>query len=136
MRLPSNLSWNVIFLIVLLLLLDTFAQIVFKIGVTHLGEFPTENLFNIWKYCMQLALNPFVISGLVALCFAFFIWLILISKVDLSFAHPMTSLVYATIPLSASWILNEPIHWNQLVGIVIIVIGVYVVSDDASKVDS
>lgn len=132
MRLPSNLSLHVVCLIALLLLLDTFAQIFFKIGVTQLGEFPTGSLSNILYYSVQLAQNIFVISGVVALIFAFFTWLILISKVDLSFAHPMTSLVYATIPLSASLMLNEPLHWNQMIGISIIVLGVFIVSDEAS----
>ena len=132
MRLPSNLSLHVVCLIALLLLLDTCAQIFFKIGVTQLGEFPTGSLSNILYYSVQLAQNIFVISGVVALIFAFFTWLILISKVDLSFAHPMTSLVYATIPLSASLMLNEPLHWNQMIGISIIVLGVFIVSDEAS----
>ncbi|MBC7698750.1 MAG: EamA family transporter [Bacteroidia bacterium] len=132
MRLPSNLSLHVVCLIALLLLVDTFAQIFFKIGVTQLGEFPMGSFSNILHYSVQLAQNIFVISGVVALIFAFFTWLILISKVDLSFAHPMTSLVYATIPLSASLMLNEPLHWNQMIGISIIVLGVFIVSDEAS----
>jgi drug/metabolite transporter (DMT)-like permease len=130
MRLPSRLTWDVIALIALLLVLDTFAQIFFKMGVTHLGEFPTGNLADIFHYCVQMVFNPFVISGIVALFFAFFTWLTLISKVDLSFAHPMTSLVFVTIPLSASWLLNESMHWSQIVGIILVVFGVFTISDD------
>ena len=63
---------------------------------------------------------------------AFFTWLTLISKVDLSFAHPMTSLVFVTIPLSASWLLHEPLHWSQIVGVILIVLGVFTVSDDGA----
>ena len=132
MRLTSNSILQVVSLIALLLLLDTFAQIFFKLGVTQLGEFPTGNFSNMCKYSLQLAQNIYIIGGVVALIFAFFTWLILISKVDLSFAHPMTSLVYATIPLSASLMLNEPLHWNQMIGISIIVLGVFIVSDEAS----
>ncbi len=132
MRLPSRLTWDVIALIALLLVLDTFAQIFFKMGVTHLGEFPTSNLTEVFEYCADMALNPFVVGGIIALFFAFFTWLKLISKVDLSFAHPMTSLVFVTIPLSASWLLHEPFHWSQIVGIILIVLGVFTVSDDGA----
>ena len=132
MRLPSRLTWDVIALIALLLVLDTFAQIFFKMGVTHLGEFPTSNLTEVFKYCADMALNPFVVGGIVALFFAFFTWLKLIAKVDLSFAHPMTSLVFVTIPLSASWLLHEPLHWSQIIGIILIVLGVFTVSDDGA----
>jgi multidrug transporter EmrE-like cation transporter len=130
MQFSKLLSIQVIVLIALLLLFDTFAQLAFKIAVTHLGEFTTQNLSVIWRYCLQLAVNPYVICGVIALIFALITWLTLISKVDLSFAHPMTSLVYVAIPLSATLFLNEPLHWYQLVGIVFIVVGVFVISDD------
>ena len=126
---------EVFVLITLLLLFDTFAQLAFKIAVTQLGEFPTQNMSVIWHYCLQLATNLYVVGGVLALIFALFTWLTLISKVDLSFAHPMTSLAYATIPLAATFFLHEPLHWPQMLGIALIVIGVIVISDDETKHD-
>ena len=132
MQISKLLNTQVIVLIVLLLILDTFAQLAFKIAVTQLGEFPTQNISVIWYYCLQLATNLYVISGALALILALFTWLTLISKVDLSFAHPMTSLAYMTIPLAGTFFLHEPLHWPQMLGIVLIVIGVMVISDDES----
>lgn len=132
MQISKLLNTQVIVLIVLLLILDTFAQLAFKIAVTQLGEFPTQNISVIWYYCLQLATNLYVISGVLALILALFTWLTLISKVDLSFAHPMTSLAYMTIPLAGTFFLHEPLHWPQMLGIVLIVIGVMVISDDES----
>ncbi len=132
MQISKLLSTQVIGLIALLLIFDTFAQLAFKIAVTQLGEFPTQNISVIWYYCLQLATNPYVISGALALILALFTWLTLISKVDLSFAHPMTSLAYMTIPLAGTFFLHEPLHWPQMLGIVLIVIGVMVISDDDS----
>ncbi len=126
----SKLSLDAIFLILLLLFLDTLAQIFFKIGVTNLGEFPVENFYAIGKYTLQLVSNPFVVGGVVALIFAFFTWLMLISKVDLSFAHPLTSLVYVTIPLCSFWLLREPVSTKLFIGIAFIVCGVFVISKD------
>ena len=132
MQISKLLNTQVIVLIALLLILDTFAQLAFKIAVTQLGEFPTQNISVIWYYCLQLATNLYVISGVLALILALFTWLTLISKVDLSFAHPMTSLAYMTIPLAGTFFLHEPLHWPQMLGIVLIVIGVMVISDDES----
>ena len=132
MQISKLLNTQLIVLIVLLLILDTFAQLAFKIAVTQLGEFPTQNISVIWYYCLQLATNLYVISGVLALILALFTWLTLISKVDLSFAHPMTSLAYMTIPLAGTFFLHEPLHWPQMLGIVLIVIGVMVISDDES----
>ena len=133
MQIKKLLSPQVFVLIALLLLFDTFSQLAFKIAVTQLGEFPTQNISVIWHYCLQLAMNLYVIGGVLALILALFTWLTLISKVDLSFAHPMTSLAYATIPLAGTFFLHESLHWPQMVGIALIVIGVIVISDDDSN---
>ena len=133
MQIKKLLSPQVVVLIALLLLFDTFAQLAFKIAVTQLGEFPTHNISVIFYYCLQLATNIYVIGGVMALIFALFSWLILISKVDLSFAHPMTSLAYVTIPLAATFFLREPLYWPQLIGIALIVAGVIVISDDRNN---
>ncbi len=130
MQIKKLLSPQVVVLIALLLLFDTFSQLAFKIAVTQLGEFPTQNISVIWHYCLQLAINLYVIGGVLALILALFTWLTLISKVDLSFAHPMTSLAYVTIPLAGTFFLHESLHWPQMVGIALIVIGVIVISDD------
>ena len=132
-KLPSI---QTIVLIALLLLFDTFAQLAFKIAVTQLGEFPTQNISVIYYYCLQLATNFYVIGGAIALIFALFTWLMLISKVDLSFAHPMTSLAYVTIPLAGTFFLHESLHWPQMLGIALIVAGVVVISDDNNIKDS
>ena len=130
MQIKKLLSPQVVVLIALLLLFDTFAQMAFKIAVTQLGEFPTQNISVIFYYCLQLTTNLYVIGGVLVLILALFTWLTLISKVDLSFAHPMTSLAYVTIPLAGTFFLHEPLHWPQMVGIALIVIGVIVISDD------
>lgn len=132
MQVSKLLSIQVIVLILSLLIFDTFAQLAFKIAVTQLGEFPTQGVSVIWHYCLRLATNLHVIGGVLGLILALFTWLTLIAKVDLSFAHPMTSLVYATIPLAGTFFLNEPLRWHQMLGIALIVVGVMVISDDES----
>lgn len=130
MRHPKNLAWDVVALIAILLCVDTCAQLFFKIGMMQLGELSIYSVAQVHRYGINLATNPFIISGVFALVIAFFSWLSLISKVELSFAQPMTSLVFVTIPLSAAWLLNEPLHISQCIGISLIVLGVFVVSDD------
>jgi drug/metabolite transporter (DMT)-like permease len=131
MRLPKHLSWHVLTLIAILLLLDTTAQLLFKIGVMQIGEFSIHRAADLPLYGSRLVSNPYIICGVLALCIAFFSWLSLISKVELSFAQPMTSLVFVSTPLSAAWLLHEPLHWSQLIGIFLILLGVFIVSDDS-----
>jgi drug/metabolite transporter (DMT)-like permease len=133
MRLPKHLNWDVIALIAILLCVDTFAQLFFKIGVMQIGEFSVHSAAQVQQYGFMLLSNAYIIGGVLALCIAFVTWLSLISKVELSFAQPMTSLVFVSIPLSAAWLLNEPLHWSQLIGIVLIVLGVFIVSDDSAS---
>jgi drug/metabolite transporter (DMT)-like permease len=74
-----------------------------------------------------LALNPLVILGLAVTVSGTFFWLILLSRVDLSYAYPFASLNYVLV-LAASWlILGEQISSVRLLGVASICLGVCLV---------
>ncbi len=132
-RAISSLTFSAVLLAFLLIALETSSQIFLKIGITQLGEFPTTSVAQAIDFIIFAVLNPFVMSAILCIIFSFITWLTLLSKVDLSVAHPITSLVLVTIALSAHFILGEPLNFIQTMGILCIVIGVFVVSDDASS---
>jgi drug/metabolite transporter (DMT)-like permease len=59
---------------------------------------------------------------------AFFSWLAILSKVDLSKAQLMNSLVYVTVPLASIFFLGETIVIQQLFGILLISLGALIAS--------
>jgi len=130
MKLKYNaIHWDVIAMFALLLLCDTAAQLFFKTAVTGLGEFPTDNLHAALLYAASLAANQMVLFGVVALVIAFFTWLAIIARVDLSKAHPATCLSFGTVTLCSTWLLHEPFTLKQALGVLLIMLGAYISSE-------
>ena len=73
---------------------------------------------------LSLALNPLVILGLAVTVSGTFFWLILLSRVDLSYAYPFASLNYVLVLAASWWILGEPISGVRLLGVASICLGV------------
>ena len=80
-----------------------------------------------WPYIHAL-LNPLVAIGVALLV----VWLIsqlsLLSRVDLSYLLPVTSVSYVLTALAGKFILHEPVSTARWVGIGLIVLGVTLVS--------
>jgi len=132
MKLRYNaIHWDVIAMFAVLLLCDTAAQLLFKTAVTNLGEFPTNNFQTTWDYLLSLGSNPLVLSGAGTLVIAFFTWLAIIARVDLSKAHPATCLSFGTVTLCSTWLLHEPFTMKQGLGVLLIMLGAYISSEHA-----
>ena len=113
---------------VVLLCCDTAAQLFFKKATLNTGEIPLDSFKHLMGYLVQLIQNVDIWLGVVAFAIAFFSWLAVISKIDLSKAHLITCLAYGTVPICSFWLLNELISGMQLTGIIMIVVGAYVAS--------
>lgn len=136
MKLKYNaIHWDVIAMFAVLLLCDTAAQLFFKTAVIHLGEFPTDNFQAAWDYLLSLSGNLMVLSGAGTLVIAFFTWLAIIARVDLSKAHPATCLSFGTVTLCSTWLLHEPFSTKQALGVLLIMLGAYISSEHADARD-
>jgi drug/metabolite transporter (DMT)-like permease len=122
-----------IILIVLDVLVSVAGQLLLKKGMTDVGRvdasFFSQPLAGLWRLFTG---SPYVIIGLSMYGVGAIFWLIVLSRVNLSWAYPMIALTYVLIPLAAWLILHEPpiplIRW---VGMVIIMVGVILVARSA-----
>ena len=73
-------------------------------------------------------MSPTLWFGIIIYALSFFIWIIVLSRVDLSVAVPTASIDYVLVPLFAIIFLKETVSPLRWVGIVIIVLGIYFVS--------
>ena len=126
LKVKDNLE--VFFLFVLFILCDTATQIFLKKGATNLGEIPLDEVSHIFLYVLSILTNVNIVIGVVFVLIAFFSWLAILSKVDLSKAQLMNSLVYVTVPLASVFFLGETIVTEQLMGIILISLGALIAS--------
>jgi len=118
---------TVIPLIFLAILMNAAAQLLLKAGMNRIGEFALS-WSNFTPIMLKVAFSPFIIFGLFIYVFSVTIWLLVLSRVDASIAYPMTSLGYIVTAIAAYFILNEQLSMTQIVGIGVIIIGVYLVA--------
>lgn len=108
-------------------LLNAGAQLLLKAGTNAVGHFEF-NRENIWPIGWQLATEPHIMGGLSFYVISVVVWIMALSRVEVSIAYPMLSIGYVVNALAAWWLFGEAVTMTRIVGIGIIIIGVYVVS--------
>jgi len=80
---------------------------------------------------LALAFSPPLMGGLVLFGFSILAWLVVLSRLPVSIAYPMASLGYVVAALLGVVFLREPVHVLQIVGIVVICLGVGLIARSA-----
>ena len=127
-KLKTKENLEIFFLFLLFILCDTATQIFLKKGATNLGEIPLDQLSHVLLYVINILTNINIMTGVCFVLIAFFSWLAILSKVDLSKAQLINSLVYVTVPLASIFFLGETIHMTQMFGILLISLGALIAS--------
>ena len=114
-------------LILLGVLLNATAQIMLKTGMTQIGHFEFS-LSNMMPIGMKVMVNPPIITGLSMYVASVVVWLLVLSRVQVSFAYPMLSIGYIVNAVAAYYLFGEPLTSIRMLGIFIIIAGVYLVA--------
>lgn len=120
---PVIKELNMIYHLLLLtgILLTMIGQLFLKKGMRRYEHFSVKEL-------PQLIKNKAIIIGLASYGTSMILWLIVLSKLDLSYAYPLVSLDYFFIALASKWVFHERITKRRWLSISIIVAGVILVS--------
>lgn len=103
-------------------------QLFFKAGVSRLGPIGGEAVANLPQLLAAIAMNPLIILGLGCYGFSTVLWIIVLSRVDLSMAYPMLGLGYVFVLLTSWLIFGETINAARWTGALMIVAGVVLVA--------
>ena len=108
-------------------LLNAGAQLLLKAGTNAVGvfEFSRDNILPVgWK----LATEPYIAGGLGCYVISVVVWILALSRVEVSIAYPMLSIGYVINALAAWYLFGEAVTLTRLAGIGVIIIGVYLVA--------
>ncbi|MGM9998955.1 MAG: EamA family transporter [Candidatus Bruticola sp.] len=138
-------------LIIAFSILSLLGQYFFKLGmdsaaarqlVTLLGSEAASlaqgslpDLFCLVWHSIVLLLQPLIFIGMVAYALSAVCWLIILSKVDLSFAYPMISIGYVAILLMGWLIFGEYVSWLRWLGVLLISLGILAVYSERAFMD-
>jgi multidrug transporter EmrE-like cation transporter len=108
-------------------MLNACAQLLLKAGTNSIGtfEFTGANIVPVgWK----LATEPHIIGGLGCYVISVVVWIMALSRVEVSIAYPLLSVGYVVNAIAAYYLFGEAVTPQRLAGIAIIITGVWVVA--------
>lgn len=114
-------------LIVLGVMLNAAAQLLLKAGTRTIGQFEFSAA-NIWPIGWSMATNPHIVGGLSCYVVSVVVWIMALSRVEVSIAYPMLSLGYIVNAFFAWYLFGEAVTPTRLVGMGVIIVGVYLVA--------
>jgi multidrug transporter EmrE-like cation transporter len=114
-------------IILLGVLLNAGAQLLIKEGTRRMGYFDF-NWANLIPVGLQAATNPFILGGLASYVISVVVWIMVLSRVDVSFAYPMLSVGYIVNAAAAAYLFQEELSMARMSGIVTIMAGVYLIT--------
>ncbi len=108
-------------------LLNAMAQLALKQGMRQIGHFdftPSMLIPIGWK----IGTNGYVIFGLTCYVVSVVVWLLALSRVEVSFAYPMLSVGYIVTAVAAFYFFGEALTPIRVAGIAVIIFGVFLIS--------
>ena len=129
----KGLTLKIFFLILVTDLGESVAQLFMKQGLTHTG-ITVVNPSTVFDFVIRNAASPLIWSGLFLYALTFFIWIVVLSHVDLSLAMPVASTSYVLIPFIAMIFLHESVTPSRWIGIFLIILGIRSVSKSKQQI--
>jgi drug/metabolite transporter (DMT)-like permease len=97
------------------------------VGISHVG------LDNACAFMFSVGFTPLVWLGILCSVASLFIWMLILSRLDLSIAFPVSSACYLFVPLLAIFFLHEEVGLLRWTGIALIVAGINFISYSKGK---
>ncbi len=86
----------------------------------------------LWRTATGLAFQPGILGGLACYAISVVVWIVALSRVEVSIAYPMLSIGYVVNAALAWWLFGEQLNAQRWLGIAVIIVGVVLVGRSGS----
>jgi len=97
--------------------IGTLGQMLLKYGMGQVGSITRSDFDSPISLASSIFMNRWILMAIPLYIIGFIIWLIVLWKLDLSYAYGFLALTYVLIPLASLLIFNENIPVMRWVGI-------------------
>lgn len=120
---------NIILFIISSVSLSAFAQIVLKMGMSN-AKVQNDLIIagNLFEKLFIALTNVYVVAGISMYLLSMVLWLVVLSKIDVSVAYPFVGLGFIITMVLGFLLLNEQISAMRVMGTILVVCGVLMVS--------
>lgn len=104
------------------ILLGAVGQIALKTGINLLGEKPAPLVV------LKAIFTPWVLAGFACYFLSSLLYLLALSRLELSYAYPMVAVSYVVVSFLSWKLLHEPVPAMRIAGLAVICAGVLLVA--------
>lgn len=108
-------------------LLNAVAQLALKASVSDVGAIH-PGLPGSGGMALKLLAEPWLWAGLLCYIVSVGVWIVALSRVEVSIAYPMLSIGYVVNAIAAWMLFGEALSAAKLAGIGVIIVGVYILA--------
>lgn len=114
----------------LTIVLSVYSQLMIKWRVSghFVGLKVPEGLGPKIMTLLSVIFDPFILSGLVATFVSGLCWMATMSKLQISYAYPFTSIGFALVMILSYFFFGEPMNAWKIAGVILIMAGIAVAS--------
>lgn len=103
------------------IILAALGQLILKSGMNRVGTFDLVKSFT----------NPLVLLGLVFYGCSLILWMMVLTKENLSFVYPLVAFSYVVTVALSHFVLHEPVPSLRWLGLAVIVFGILLIAKSA-----
>ncbi len=113
------------------IILAPAGNLLLKWGMNECGSI-TETNMGVVRYYLDVLSKPQVLAGTAIYIVSALVWLAVLGMMDLSAAYPIfVSGAFLIVTIAAVVFFQEHVNWVRIVGILVVVLGIYIVSQSA-----
>jgi multidrug transporter EmrE-like cation transporter len=114
--------------IFLSIVLAVSSQLIIKWKMTAFSFDDYETIYDKFIFAFSMLLNPYIILALTFTLLSGLSWMIAMTKFDISYAYPFTTLGFILIFIFSVIFFNEIITWQKILGLSFIILGLIISS--------
>ena len=103
-------------------------QILYKKNTNRLEAHSLKNMRSYFTFIKDVLRLPGIWLGLLSMAVGLIVWLVALSRFDLSFVFPASSILYVLILFASRIFLNEKIDAMKLIGTSLVIVGIIAIT--------
>jgi len=104
------------------------SQLIIKWKMNAFDLSSYETMIDKFLFAFSMLFNPYIILSIILTLLSGLSWMIAMTKFDISYAYPYTTLGYILILIFSAILFHEQMDIYKILGIGFIIIGIYITS--------
>lgn len=104
------------------------SQLIIKWKMSEYDLSQFNNIYEKFSFAFEMLFNPYIMLSLFLTLLSGLSWMIAMTKFDISYAYPFTTLGFVLVFLFSIFLFHEPLTWQKTIGLFFIVAGIIISS--------